>query len=85
MEYCTDRKLTAPSELAEELERRELVPRIEMDRRLVKEKHRRLLRERHRKHGTLALAARQPIDATPCERSELELINRTLDRGDIVG
>ena len=64
MEYCTDRKLTAPSELAEELERRELVPRIEMDGRFVEEKDRGLLREGHREHGALPLASGKPIDAS---------------------
>jgi len=85
VEHRADRKLTALPELAKELERRELVPRIEMHRRLVKEKHRGLLRERHRENGTLPLAAGEPVDATRSKRFELELADRTIDRGHING
>ena len=85
VEHRADRKLTALPELAKEVERRELVPRIEMNRRLVKEKHRGFLRERHRENRTLPLAARQPVDATRRERFELELADRTIDRSQIIG
>jgi len=85
VEHRADRKLTALPELAKELERRELVPRIEMHRRLVKEKHRGFLRERHGEDRALPFAAREPVDATPRKRFELELADGAIDRGQIVG
>jgi len=85
VEHRADRELTALPELAKELQRRELVPRIEMDRRLVEEKHRGLLRECHRENRALPLAARQSVDAAPRKRFELELADGAVDRCHIIG
>ena len=85
VEHRANRELTTSTELAKELEYRKLVSRIQMDCRLVKEKHRGLLRERHSENGTLPFAPGEPVDAAPSKRFELELADGAIDRGHIIG
>src|SRR5712691_1589206 len=85
MEHGAHRELTMRPKLTQELQRRELMPGIEMHGRLVQKKDGGLLREGHRQNGALPLAARKPINAARGQWIELELAERALDGGDIVG
>ena len=62
VEHRTHRELATRPQIAKELERRELVARIEMDSRLVQKENGGLLRERHRENRALTFAAREAID-----------------------
>src|SRR5438094_5407157 len=84
VEHRTDRELPTRREVAKKCERRELMPGVEVDRRLIEKKHRCVLREGHRKNGALPLAAGKPIDPARGQRTELELAERAIDRGDLV-
>lgn len=85
MEDRAHRELPPGGKRADELEGRDLVRGVEMYRRLVEEEHLGLLRQRHRQNGALPLAARKPIDSAHSERTELELVDRAIDRDDIGG
>src|SRR5439155_437128 len=62
-----------------EVRQRGLMLGIELDRRIIEEKHVSLLRERHRKDRTLPLTTGHAVDAAICERARVDVVESTRD------
>jgi len=85
VEYRNDGKAANASERRDAVERRALVCRIEMRRRLVEQQHAGLLGQGHREHGPLALAARHAVDAPVRQIGGADVVERTSDGARVVG
>lgn len=73
-----DRQASSARELTNQLQHRYLVSWIEVDRGFVKKEHVGLLGKGHGEHGSLALAARETIDAARFELPEPQIGDRAI-------
>ena len=85
VEHGQDRGAVALVEIDEELHHLDLVPEVEMDRRLVEDEDRRRLSDRHRQENELALPETQLPRVAAEEVPDADAVDRRGDRGAIGG